>query len=366
MPELGRLLVRSLCLAAVLALALPVTRPAASAGTAQSGGTLAAVYVYDGGKATYSDDDAQSIDQMFYAFAVFRGGRLSASHWNNFEAFQAYIGKYPHIEPILSIGGWGADGFSQAAATAQGRAAFAEDALKLMETYGFQGVDIDWEYPGSSDADVASSSADKKNFTLLLRALREGLDSLTAADGIPRRLCVALSGAPWLIDHLECGEIGQIVDQVNLMTYDLQMTNLASHHSALYASDPHAFSASAGAEAYIRAGIPAGKIMLGVAFYGHRWTTREKEPLYARAKDKGTLAYTAIRKMIKKRPDAVFFDETAQAPYYADGKVFISYDDERSIRQKRLYAERMGLLGLFAWQYGADGDGELVRAMKAE
>lgn len=63
-----------------------------------------------------------------------------------------------------------------------------------MERHGFLGVDIDWEYPGSSAAGIASSANDRKNFTLLLQALREGLDSLTAQDGKPRMLAVALGG----------------------------------------------------------------------------------------------------------------------------------------------------------------------------
>ena len=75
---------------------------------------------------------------------------------------------------VLAIGGWGADGFSQAASTADGRARFVDSTLVLMERYGFLGVDIDWEYPGSSAAGIASSANDRKNFTLLLQALREG------------------------------------------------------------------------------------------------------------------------------------------------------------------------------------------------
>ena len=81
--------------------------------------------------------------------------------------------------------------FSQAASTADGRARFVDSTLVLMERYGFLGVDIDWEYPGSSAAGIASSANDRKNFTLLLQALREGLDSLTAQDGKPRMLAVA-------------------------------------------------------------------------------------------------------------------------------------------------------------------------------
>ena len=106
--------------------------------------------------------------------------------------------------------------FSQAASTADGRARFVDSTLVLMERYGFLGVDIDWEYPGSSAAGIASSANDRKNFTLLLQALREGLDSLTAQDGKPRMLAVAMGGDPWHIRNLDVKAIGALCDQVNL------------------------------------------------------------------------------------------------------------------------------------------------------
>ena len=324
---------------------------------------LTSVYVLDGGKAKYRDADAASIDQMFYSFALIRRGLVSVAHWEDFETFQAYIQKYPHITPILSVGGWGADGFSQAVATADSREAFAADVLQVMEQYGFRGVDIDWEYPGSSVAGIHSSPNDKENYTLLLKALRNGLDALTAADGVPRRLCVALSGAPDMAASLDCAEVGKVVDQVNLMTYDLQQPNTASHHTALYTSYPGALSAADCVQAYLKAGIPASKLMLGVAFYGHRWVTKDKTPLYHPAKKKDTLPYSAIAKLIRKTPNAAHFDEIAQAPYFFNGKTFISYDDERSIAQKKLYVEAQQLMGLFAWEYGSVADGALIGAM---
>jgi len=348
----------------VLIMTLITINPAAKASSVATDGLLSAVYVYDGSKTKYRDEDAAAIDQMFYAFALFRGGRLSTSHWKNVKAFKAYLEKHPHITPILSIGGWGADGFSQAAATEEGRKTFARQAVALMEEYGFAGVDIDWEYPGLSVAGIKSSPADRTNYTLLLRALRSNLDALTEADGKPRRLCIALSGSPDMISNLQCSEIGAVVDQVNLMTYDQQMPGIASHHTALYASNPQALSASAGLQAYVAAGIPAAKIMLGVAFYGYRWRTKESEPLYRKATQKDTLPYTTISKMIQKRADADYYDATAQAPYYADGKVFISYDDARSIEHKRLYAKEHELMGLFAWSYGSDATGTLIGAMR--
>lgn len=339
--------------------------PAASQSASQDhADRLTAVYVYDGSKTKYRNDDAANIDQMFYSFALFRQGRVSVSHWKNFGKFQTYVKRHPHIMPILSIGGWGADGFSQAAATAEGRAAFVKDVLQLMQENGFPGVDIDWEYPGSSNAGIQSSPDDKQNYTLLLKAMRDGLDALTSEDGLPRRLCIAISGSPYLIPNLECDKIGAIVDQVNLMTYDLQHADVASHHSALYASHPKVLSADACVKAYVQAGIPADKIMLGVAFYGHRWTTTNASPLNQPAEMKDTLTYTAIAKLIKKTPEAVHYDEQAQAPYFSNGKVFISFDNARSILQKKAYAKEKGLMGLFAWQYGSESTGTLVDAMR--
>ena len=359
---------RAALMAAVLLALFGISYPAngrgASGARADSAGALTAVYVYDGKKIKYQDDDAANIDQMFYSFALFRKGRVSASHWKNFKKFQAYVKKHPNIMPILSVGGWGADGFSQAAATAEGRAAFVDDVLKLMREKGFSGIDIDWEYPGSSVAGIKSSTDDRQNFTLLLQDLRDGLDALSAADGAPRRLCIAISGSPYLIKNLEVAKIGKIVDQVNLMTYDLHQEDKASHHSALYASHPSALSADACVRAYVKAGLPAGKIMLGVAFYGYRWDTKKAEPLYQPAGKRVTLSYTAIAGMIRKTPEAVQYDDEAQAPYFANGKVFISYDDGRSIAQKKAYANEQGLMGLFAWEYGLETTGVLIAALR--
>lgn len=328
---------------------------------------LTAVYVYDGSKTTYRDEDAASIDQMFYAFALFRKGHVSGAHWKNIKKFQAYTQKHPEITPILSVGGWGADGFSQAASSAEGRAAFVSDVLALMEAYGFRGVDIDWEYPGSSVAGIQSSPQDRENYTLLLQAMRAGLDERTAQDGVPRRLCIAISGSPELIAYLECAQIGATVDQVNLMTYDMQQNDVTSHHTALYASREGAMCADTSVRACLAAGIPAERLMLGAAFYGHQWKLRgTDDPLYQTATHKNAIDYTKIARLITKTPDAAFYDEAAQAAYFYNGSVLISYDSERSIAQKRIYAAQNGLLGLFAWQYGGDATGALVHAMQPQ
>ena len=324
--------------------ALSITPVASAASRA-----LSAAYVYDKAGLTFSDADAQNLDQLNFSFALFQNGRLSGSHWQSIGAFQAYIAKYPHIFPVLAIGGWGADGFSQAAATAEGRAQFASDAVALMRKHGFRGLDIDWEYPGSSVAGIRSSSSDTKNFTLLLQELRGALDALTAEDGQERRLCIAVGADASLVSKIEAKAVGALVDQVNVMTYDLHGSS-PSHHTALYGGSS---SADAAVQAYRAAGIPKSKIMLGAAFYGHRWNAN---------KHVGTLTYDRIRGMLTAQNS--FWDETAQAPYLIDGSSYISYDNARSIASKGAYVTQNGLMGMMCWEYGGDTSGALLSAMR--
>ena len=261
---------------------------------------------------------------------------------------------------MLSVGGWGADGFSQAASTAEGRALFAETALALMQKHGFLGLDVDWEYPGSSAGGIASSKSDKQNFTLLLRELRSGLDALTAQDGKTRRLCIAVSGDPAMTSSIECAAVAALVDQVNVMTYDLQTVSVASHHTALYSAGPsYPLCADSAVSAYAKAGIPKAKLMLGAAFYGHVWTTGESEPLFVSAKHTGTLTYKRIREMNLTE----LWDEKARAPFLMNGQKFISFDSVRSIREKGAYVHQNGLMGLMTWELGGDADGELTQAL---
>ena len=142
-----------------------------------------AAYVFDRPDLVLRDEDAPMLDQLNFSFALLKDGMVTGDHWQSITTFTAYIAKHPHILPVVSIGGWGADGFSQSASTEEGRKRFVESTLDLMKRYGFLGVDIDWEYPGSPAAGIASSIDDRENFTLLMSALRNGLDELTKEDG---------------------------------------------------------------------------------------------------------------------------------------------------------------------------------------
>lgn len=361
---------RSLAAASILWLGLgssktPSPLPVSDASAAPAKRTAA--YVYDKAGLTFYDRDANNLDQLIFSFALIRNGAVSGSHWKGIDAFQTYISKHPHIVPVLAIGGWGADGFSQAAATKNGRDKFVESTIALMNKHGFLGVDIDWEYPGTSVAGIASSDQDGKNFVLLLKDLRAALDAQTAQDGKQRYLSVALGAADELVKRIDCKAVGELVDQVNVMTYDLHTGRVASHHTALYASnDAYPGSVDAAVKTFAKAGIPKEKMMIGAAFYARTFTLTQASdtPVFAAAKDSGSKSLNYTKLLDKLKTADTHFDEKAKAPYAVDGTTFYTYDDPNSIYHKGAYVLQNNLMGMMCWEYGGDTTGELLDAMR--
>ncbi|MBP3657268.1 MAG: hypothetical protein J6K32_11305 [Clostridia bacterium] len=326
---------------------------------------ITAAYVFDRPGLVFRDEDAANLDQLNYSFALVREGRVSGDHWEHIAAYRAFIAAHPHILPVVSVGGWGADGFSQAAATDEGRRLFARTTAELMQEHGFLGVDIDWEYPCSDAAGIAASPDDRENFTLLLRALREELDTLTAKDGKPRLLAAALGASPSLAEHIDCRAVGALLDQVNLMTYDIQTGHVVSHMTPLYSASPRCpMCADLAVRVYSEAGIPKEKIMIGAAFYARLFASADggAPMLFADSPSAGfdTARY---RSLTPQEGWSLHFDEAACAAYSLRGDTLATHDSPRSILGKGAYVRAHGLMGMMCWEYGGDVGGRLLAAM---
>lgn len=99
----------------------------------------------------------------------------------------------PALKVSIAIGGWAVSSppFSNMARTAERRATFIQSVLDFMNTYGFDGVDLDWEYPVATDRD--GHPDDKANYVHLVQELREALG--TGAEisvAIPASYCKIL------------------------------------------------------------------------------------------------------------------------------------------------------------------------------
>lgn len=367
----------TVCLLMAISLAYMPMTVATPASTAEANSkeevtTMAvSAYVYDRAGLVFRDEDASCMTQINYSFALIKDGKVSGSHWHSIDAFKEYINRHPGILPVMAVGGWGADGFSQAAATESSRTAFVESAVDLMQEHGFLGIDIDWEYPGSSVAGIQSSKDDPDNLLLLIKALRSAFDGLTLQDGVKRFISIAVGGSKQYADKLNCEAVGQLVDQVNVMTYDLRgFEKVTGHHTGLYPEegDIDEVSAATAIEAFQAAGIPKEKLMIGAAFYGRAWRSvksTENNGLGQKAGTSGnkSYGYDAIETMVSDGSYTRYWDDKVMAPYLFNGKTFISYEDEESITAKGAYAKANGLMGVMFWEYGHDKTGTLVKAL---
>ncbi len=273
----------------------------------------------------------------------------------------------PEIRILLSVGGWGADGFSEAASTQQSRKVFADTSAELVKTYDLDGIDIDWEYPGTSLAGISSSREDKENYTLLLQQLRETMDSIR--DKL--MVTTAVGGDRYFVCQTKMEEAVQYLDYVQLMTYDLQggFQNVTGHHAALYQSEGNLFDACVdkAVQVFHQAGVPMEKLILGVPFYSRKWTGVKgagcRNGLGMNAESVGGYGgdYCVLRKdYIDKNGFIRYWDEQAKVPYLFDGNTFISYEDCQSLAEKIAYMKEKGLGGIMFWEYKCDADSELL------
>lgn len=287
----------------------------------------------------------------------------------NFHQLQLLKQKHPHLKTLVSVGGWSLSGpFSDAALTDESRTKFARSCVAFITKYGFDGVDIDWEYPGGGGLKGNQSRPeDKQNFTALLAELRKQLDERGKADGAHYLLTFAAGAGPRMVERMELAKVAPLVDWVNLMTYDFagDWSATTAFNAPLYdASDARGEkgrSVDSSVKAYRDAGVPADKIVVGVPFYGHAWGGVQDvndglfQP-HGKEKPKlGPLDYRDLAADYVGKYDRHWHDR-AKVPWLFDPKagVMISYDDPESIRLKAEYVRDAGLGGVMCWELSAD------------
>ena len=271
------------------------------------------------------------------------------------------------LKILLSVGGWGGcKYFSDAALTDAARQKFAASAVAALTRYHIDGIDIDWEYPAQIGAGNIYRPADKQNFTLFLKAIRDRLDEQGKMDhrtGANHYLLTAATGGDTaFVSHTELDKAQQYLDYVNIMTYDLYHGNdkVTGHHSPLYQSklgDQSRNSSASAVDGHIRAGVPASKIVLGLPFYGRGWAgvTNKDRGLYQPASGKHSfISHDKLTAdFIGKNGFVRYWDADAKAPYLwnATTHMFISYADEESLTPKIAYVKAKKLAGVMFWEY---------------
>lgn len=310
-----------------------------------------------------NEESLQYIDCIFYSFAGILNGKVYLKDNSALREILSF--REQGVRVSLAIGGWGADGFSQAVRTEESREIFANSILKVVKKYDFDGVDIDWEYPGSSAAGIVSHSSDKQNLNLFCELLNDKLKEY-------RSDCL-LTMAVAANNLFDFANLKDNIDYFNLMTYDLSIGNSnAYHHTALYSTSNTPASVHSAVNYLINKGCPKEKIVVGAAFYGRTALFSSQSNMELGDKLQSiltqTYTYTQIEEAIKNGTYVEMFDEEAQANYIIldlgdEPGRFITYDGVQSIKAKCNYVNINDLAGIMFWEFKQDQNGTLVKTI---
>lgn len=284
------------------------------------------------------------------------------------QQFSDYCQQYD-VKLLPSVGGWTlSSNFPVVAADPVKRQHFAQQCVELVNAYDFDGVDIDWEYPGY--APHGGSPDDAGNFTALLQELREKLDSLETELDKELLLTIAVGASPENMENVQWSSVAELVDIINLMSYDYfgAWDNMTNHNAPLYqpASGNPEFNTDASLTRLIdQYNVPPSKIALGIGFYGRSVQTIGEPALHVPSNgipdtetfpvDQGSPLYYSI---VNALPAFDYhWDDLAQVPFLTGVNglnTFVSFDDTLSVALKAEYALDYNLRGVIIWELTGD------------
>lgn len=322
----------------------------------------------------------------------------------NFNQIKQLKARHPHLKVMISLGGWTwSKWFGKAASTDALRRQLVSSCIDVYikgnlpfdassnaggEGVGegvFDGIDVDWEFPGGGGQPYnIVDSGDKRNFTLLLEEFRRQLDAIGTTKGKRYLLTVAIGAGGDKIENTEPAEYSKPLDWINVMTYDYhggwESTGPTDFASNLFPDPASPSMKSARVATYngdtavrklLASGVPASKIVVGIPFYGRGWTGVSPGPrgdgLYQAAARPAPGKYEAgvnDYKILRNEPGVVYEHPITKQSYKFDGTTFWSYDTPTTVRTKVDYAKQHSLRGVFTWALDGDtADAELLGLM---
>lgn len=347
------------------------------------------------GKFSVGNIDASLCTHLVYAFAKLDNGVIAPFDpyldlkdnygLGMYEKVNRLKATHPHLKTLIAIGGWneGSVKYSQMASTPAGRQRFAQSVVAFLDKHGFDGLDLDWEYPAAR----GGVPQDKENFVLLLQELR----SVLKPKG--RLLTAAVSAAASTADAAyDVPAITKYLDYVSVMAYDFfgAWNSYTGHCSPLGArengsEEEKTFNVESAVKRWLGNGADPVKLVLGMPLYGRTFTLASPDnsgflapatgpgPAGPVTREAGYLGYNEICSQLKTSAKGkVTRDPQVVAPVAVIGNVWIGYDDAESLTAKVQFARSLGLAGAMVWSIetddfsGACGGGKnpLLRAIR--
>jgi chitinase len=327
--------------------------------------------------------------------AVSGGGALRG----NFQQLRVLKARYPNLKVLISLGGWSwSQHFSDMAVTPASRTAFVKSCIDLFikgnlprdrDAGGpgaaaglFDGIDIDWEFPGVCGDTCAFRSADRENFTALVQEFRRQLTAVGNQNSKAYLLTIAASSNPKMSAKLELSAIQQSLDFINVMAYDIHGSwePTTNFNAPLYRSpnDParnQNLTVSEAIQTFLNGGVPAAKLVMGTPFYGRGWAgvPRAKHGLYqtstgpAAGRDElGLESFKVLKASLGAGGFVEYYDSVVQNAwlYNPAARELWSFDNGQTQAAKAAYVKSRKLGGMMFWELSADTpNGELIKAL---